>query len=227
MKGFTLVEIAIVLAILALLVGGMLVPISAQVDQQKIVETQKSLDLIKESLAGFAVANGYLPCPAKSATDGNEDRSAGLCNRRVGFVPWVTLGTPLLDAWGHLFKYSVSPAYSSAVTPISLTSLADITIRTRDSTGTLVNLSNANGIPVVVISHGKNGFGATNAQGVAQMAPPSSNVDETTNATGSTLFVARTQVSDQGSTNGAFDDTVDWVSPYVLVDRLVTSGRLP
>lgn len=231
MKGFTLVEIAIVLAIIALLVGGMLVPISAQIDQQKIVETGKSIDLIKDALTGFAVANGYLPCPAVSATNGTEDRTSGSCTggKRVGFVPWVTLGTPQLDAWGHLFRYSVTPAFASSAAPISLTTLTDITIKYRDASGNLVNLSNLGGIPVVVLSHGKDGFGATNAQGIAQIPPPAANVDEITNAnaTNATTFVARTQVSDPTTQGGAFDDIVDWVSPYILIDRMVASGTLP
>ncbi len=223
--GFTLIEIAIVLAILALLLGGLLVPLSAQIDQQKIVDTQKTIDLGKEALIGYAVSNGYLPCPAVSATNGNEDRTSGVCNKRVGFLPWAALGTPQLDSWGHLFRYSVSPAFSSS--PISMSSATDITIQTRDASGNLVNLSNSGGIPAVVISHGKDGFGATNAQGAAQMAPPSSNVDEITNATGVTTFVARTQVTDSNSNGGAYDDMADWLSPYLLVNRMVQAGRLP
>ena len=227
MKGFTLVEIAIVLAIVALLVGGMLVPVSAQIDQQKIADTRKTIDLIKESLSGFAMVKGYLPCPAIAATNGNEDRSSGACNKRVGFVPWVTLGTPPLDAWGHLFRYSVTPAFSSATAPVTLTTASDITIRTRDATGVLVNLSNADGIPVIVLSHGKNGYGATNAQGVAQLSPPAVNLDEVSDASSDRVFVARTQVDDPTRSGGAFDDIVDWLSPYVLLDRMVSSGRLP
>lgn len=227
MKGFTLIEIAVALAILALLVGGMLIPISARIEQQKIVDTQNSIDLVKEALIGFAVAHGYLPCPAISATNGQEDRTSGACNKRAGFVPWVTLGTPQLDAWGHLFRYSVTPAFASSAAPFSLTTNPDITIQTRDSSGNLVNLSNSNGIPALVLSHGKNGFGSTNAQGIAQIAPPASNVDEVSNTSNSNVFVARTEVTDASTSGGAFDDIVDWISPYVIFDRLVQAGRLP
>lgn len=227
MKGFTLVEIAIVLAIFALLLGGMLVPISAQIDQQKIMETQRSLDLAKEALSGFALAKGYLPCPAVSSTNGTEDRASGVCNRRSGFLPWTTLGVPRLDSWGHLFRYSVSPAFSSATAPIALDSHPDITIETRDAAGALVKLSNDRSIAAVVLSHGKNGYGATGPTGIAQAPPPASNVDEIANAVNSDDFVARTQATDPATSGGAFDDIVDWIAPYSLFDRMVAAGRLP
>ena len=235
MKGFTLVEISIVLAILALLIGGMLIPISAQIEQQKIVDTRQSIDLIREALVGYAVAYGYLPCPAISATNGQEGRTSGTCASQVGFVPWVTLGTPQLDAWGNLFGYRVSPQFSNQ--PITLTSSANITILTRAPvTFNLVTLSNCSEIPAVVLSHGKDGFGATSAQGIAQLAPPSQNVDEITNwngtvasppCSGSNYFVSRTPVQDSTVNGGAFDDIVDWLSPYVLFDRMVSGGKLP
>ena len=63
-RGFTLIEMAIVLMIVGLLLGGMLVPLSAQMDQRNISDTQKSLSEIKEALIGYAMANGRLPCPA-------------------------------------------------------------------------------------------------------------------------------------------------------------------
>jgi prepilin-type N-terminal cleavage/methylation domain-containing protein len=40
--GFTLVEMAIVLVIVGLLLGGLLMPLSAQIEQRRIGETQKA-----------------------------------------------------------------------------------------------------------------------------------------------------------------------------------------
>ena len=54
---------AIVLAIVALLLGGLLPLISGQIEQQRRAETHKHLDEIKEALIGYAIINGYLPCP--------------------------------------------------------------------------------------------------------------------------------------------------------------------
>ena len=45
-RGFTLTEIAVVLVIISLLIGGMLVPLSARQDSRYYTETHKTLDEI-------------------------------------------------------------------------------------------------------------------------------------------------------------------------------------
>src|SRR5689334_11149177 len=111
-QGFTLVEMAVVLVILGLLLSTLLIPLSAQIDQRNYAETREQLDEIREALIGYGASHGYLPCPAVSASNGSEDRSANTCtgNKRVGFLPWAELGVPKLDSWGHLYRYSVKLA---------------------------------------------------------------------------------------------------------------------
>ena len=65
--GFTLIELAVVIVVIALLLGSILVPLTSQVEQRKVLETQKTLDEIKEALIGFAMINGRLPRPATSS----------------------------------------------------------------------------------------------------------------------------------------------------------------
>ena len=48
--GFSLIEMAFVLVIVTLLLGGLLVPFSTQVEQKRIAETQKAMEEIKEAL---------------------------------------------------------------------------------------------------------------------------------------------------------------------------------
>lgn len=62
--GFTLMELTVVLVIVALLLGGLLVPLGAQRDVDFAKATDKSLADIREALIGFALINGRLPCPA-------------------------------------------------------------------------------------------------------------------------------------------------------------------
>ena len=225
-RGFTLIEMAIVLLIITLLLSGLLVPLSTQVEQRKIAETQKSLEEIKEALIGFAIINGRLPCPAKSATDGTEQLSCtgSPLAPRTGIVPWAALGVPKLDAWGHLFRYSVTPAF--ATSPIILTTGRDITITTRDSAGAPVNLSNSSDIPAMVLSHGKNGYGALDDQGTPQAAAPPM-TDEANNSTATTTFVSRPQTDNPAAAGGEFDDIVVWLSPNILFNRMVAAGKLP
>jgi prepilin-type N-terminal cleavage/methylation domain-containing protein len=229
--GFTLIEMAVAVFIISLLLGSILVPLTVQVNQRKISDTQKMLEEIKEALTGFAIVNGYLPCPAVSATNGAEDRVGNVCSKRQGFIPWATLGASKLDGWGHVIRYSVTPAYTSSAPPFSLSTAADITILTRNSAGALVNLSNLNAIPAVVMSYGQNGYGGVNDAAAAVALPtgwPGSFPDENTNATNGSIFVSRIlQEAGAGGIGGEFDDVVAWLSPHILFNRMVAAGKLP
>ena len=55
-KGFTLVEMAVVVVVMALILGSILVPLSTQVEQRQVVDTQRVLEDIKEALIGYALA---------------------------------------------------------------------------------------------------------------------------------------------------------------------------
>ena len=225
-RGFSLIEMAIVMLVIGLLVGGLLAPLNAQIDQQRTNETQKSLAEIKEALVSFAVVNGRLPCPAISAASGAEMAACPAASRE-GYIPWATLGVSKLDAWGHIFRYSVTPAYASSV--LALSTVADITIQTRDATGATVPLSN--GIPAVVLSHGKNGYSSANDLGTPlPLVPAATNPDENTNAPPNTIiFVSRTPtpIGYDPLKGGEFDDIVVWISPNILFSRMVAAGRLP
>jgi prepilin-type N-terminal cleavage/methylation domain-containing protein len=128
-NGFSLVEMAIVLMIVGLLLGGMLVPLSAQMDQRNVSDTQKTLSEIKEAIIGYAIVHGRLPCPASATTNGLEsfslspvvgNASNGYCsNFYNGYVPAATLGVAAgvdnqgntgfaIDSWGNRIHYAVT-----------------------------------------------------------------------------------------------------------------------
>ena len=94
--GFTLIEIAITLVIVALLLGGFIGSMSIRIEQQERQKTQVMMDETKEALYGFAAGNGRLPCPDTNG-DGREDPtivavpSATICAADVGDIPWVDL----------------------------------------------------------------------------------------------------------------------------------------
>lgn len=225
-RGFTLLEMAIVLTIIGLLLGGLLMPLSAQVEQRQISETQKALDVIKEALIGFAASHSaadtkpYLPCP-DTTNDGQEDRTGTSCTNQEGNVPWATLGIADVDSWGNRFRYRVTAAFSNSATGFTLSSVGDITIRDAAPPGGNVVAAS---IPAIITSHGKNGLGAFGQSGGTNPAP--TGADELANTNSDTIFVSRTP-SDAAAPSGEFDDVVTWLSPNILFNRMISAQRLP
>jgi prepilin-type N-terminal cleavage/methylation domain-containing protein len=249
-RGFTLIEMAVAIFIIALLLGSILVPLTTQVEQRQISDTQKTMDEIREALIGFAAANNYLPCPDTTG-DGVSDPPApttapalpAICANYEGWVPWVTLSVARGDSWDNRFRYRVSPDFTNTPATgacvagdfrIGLCDTGNIGVNTRNEAKALQAVT-TNAV-AVIISHGRNGLGATSTGGTARPAPPGANVDETTNGnpTGTT-FVSRPVVdvssgcSDTGGTMSLceFDDIVVWLSSFTLFNRMIAAGRLP
>lgn len=229
-KGFTLVEMAIVLVIIGLLIGGLVTPLSVQLEQRRVADTQRGMEEAREALIGFAVRNGYLPCPAISATNGLEDRDGARCGneRRIGFLPWATLGLNKLDSWNHLYLYSVTPAFTDSANVFRLNTPRDITVASRDALGNLVSATAVNDIPAVILSHGRNGFGAYSDAGIRQADTGAGNVDEKANMNpAGQAFITRVASDNATAPGGAYDDIVLWLSPNILYNRMLAAQRLP
>jgi len=227
-RGFTLFELAVVLLVVTLLLGSILVPLRAQVQQRNIAETQRILEETRDSLIGYAMIHGRLPRPAASATDGVERGTP--CIRDAdctGFVPWATLGTSQVDAWGKILRYSVTPVFTASGA-LRLETQGDKTVRTRDGSGTPTWVVRSLPVPAVVFSQGLNNFGTT-VDGIALRNASSTNIDEIDNDSndGSRPFWARPPGSNAAGQGGDFDDQVLWVSTGLLFARMVQAGQLP
>ena len=122
--GFTLVEMAIVLVIIAFLIGGVLTPLSTQKEQERRAENQALLDEALEALTGYAVVNKQLPCPDTS-NDGVSDPCATNSDTYYqGRLPWITLGINAeFDPWGdnHFVNYTVNGAFVGYTAPAGIT----------------------------------------------------------------------------------------------------------
>jgi prepilin-type N-terminal cleavage/methylation domain-containing protein len=240
--GFTMIELAVAIVVIALLLGSILVPLQTQVEQRQIGDTQKTMEEIREVLVGFAAANGYLPCPDTTGDGVADPVTPGACPNAEGFIPWVTLNVPQGDAWGNRFRYRVAAEFTNTpVAPcvasdgrLGLCDTGNINVNTRASTKAIQAL--ASNVVAVIISHGKNGYGATATTGIARPPVPASNVDEATNADPpGTTFISRTPTgigtacSDTaaGQPFCEFDDIVTWLSPYTVFNRMVAAGKLP
>lgn len=146
-RGFTLIEMAVAMFIIALLLGSILVPLQTQIEIRNFENTQRMLDQAREAIIGFAAANGRLPCPASATSNGTEHffspggtAANGICHASVtftsiyvGFLPAATLGfTPVddsgyaVDAWGIMqnrIRYAVSSQTINSITlPFTKTS---------------------------------------------------------------------------------------------------------
>lgn len=240
--GFTLVELAVVMLIVSILLAGVLMPLSMQIDLRKASETKRTMDEVKEALVGFAMANGRLPCPASATSNGVEDPVGGSTSTPstpcavplAGFVPAVTLSlTPtdaqgyLIDGWNSRLRYAVTTANGKAFTTagqmkvLSINSLgADLCVCST-STGIIAagpscaaNATLTSTAVAVIYSLGTNS--ATGGIGA----------DESKNLDGDRLFISH-EPTPSGATNGEFDDLVVWLSPNVLYNRLIAAGALP
>lgn len=231
-RGFTLVELAVALFVIALLLGSLLVPLGTQVEQRQVAEAEKALEQIREALLGHALAHGYLPCPdltgGAGANDGIEDVSAaGNCTGDDGNLPWVTLGVGAIDPWNNRYRYHVDTDFAARApaTPFGLATGASVRVWTTAAQTTPLTSGDPNGAVAVVLTHGRNGKGAISALTGAANAPATSN-DEEENADGTVHFVSRPP-SAADSPAGEFDDVVTWLSRFTLYSRMVSAARLP
>lgn len=230
--GFTLIELAVALFVMALLLGSLLVPLTTQVEQKQTAETQRTLDDIREALLGYALANGHLPCADASsgngANDGVEDVAPdGTCAAPEGNLPWVSLSAPPADLWGNRFRYRVDGEFSqrAPAAPLTLASSADVRVCAAAGCAAPLTSTGPNGAVAIILSHGKNGRGAVSASTNAPNAAPAG-ADESENANANATFVSRAPTP-AGASAGEFDDIVSWLSKYVLYSRMVTAGLLP
>ena len=89
-RGFTLIELAIVMFIVALMLGGMLLPLSAQQDVRARSETTRMMNEAREALIGFAMINDRFPCPASPTERSRVER------RRSVYLPMKLIWTTSL-----------------------------------------------------------------------------------------------------------------------------------
>lgn len=242
--GFSLVEVAIVLLVLGIALGGLLGAIGQNTENTRRIEAKNKLREIEEALYAFAQVQGRLPCPADSDTVGIEDvtsMTAGTCDKYHGLLPNATLGLSgtvdsngfLQDPWGNPYRYSVvtnTPGnykytgttsiqnlYTNAATAIAANPPSTLCVSSgiACSGNVLTNVA-----PAVVLSMGNNW---------ASVATGS--VTEQENGSGTTLGTY-TVTNDgnfvvTGYSEENFDDMLVWLSPHLLFSKMIQAGWTP
>lgn len=227
-RGFSLIELTIVLVIVALLSSGLMFGLSAQRDAAANRDAQVQIDNAKEALLGFAISNGRLPCPANPLLAGTAT-GAGLENCSLtpadhGVLPWATLGLPETDPWGQRLTYFASTRFTAALTAGSLCSFTMESGVAPNNSGTanvkLAGSSTSNiasDLAAVLVSHGAQGAGGYTTNGTKNAVAAG---DEAENADPDQTFISRTPATD-------FNDLLIWITPALLKSRLVAVGKLP
>lgn len=213
-KAFTLIEIAVVLLIVALLLGSILGPLSIQIDVQNFKKTQRVLEQAKEALLGYAAINGRLPCPDVTGNDGIGDWTGGICSATEGYFPWVDVGAGMKDAWGSHLRYRVDSAYTAS--PPCDGSTTD-NLQIRDYGGT--PLSNSTVLAAVIFSCGKNKI--PDAENDDNLTPNTS-ADCSNGTPDNSVYTYDAYLDSELM---YFDDVTDWLSKNVLINHLVNAGQ--
>lgn len=229
-KGFSLIEVAIVMLILGFVLGGLMVPMSAQRENNNIKQARQEIKIIQEAIYGFAIASARMPCTAQPGSS-NEN-----CPSLTGFVPAGDLGIEgrfncdnlLLDPWGNPYRYSVTSANTqayindiSAIDPLS--SLAPDLRICRDSACTTILTSKA---VAVIYSMGSN----WNTLGGADETANAETTITGTAGCGSINYRVSNNPDyvdrDIVETGNTFNDIVSWISNTVLLAKLLAAGQI-
>ena len=216
-SGFNLIEMAIVLVILGVLLGGLITPFSTQLEASKRRGVDALIRDVDQALLGFAAANGRLPCPATAASNGLASPAGPntACTTYHGFVPTRTLGlngsvdanTRLLDPWLNPIRYSISNAGGGAYTnDITLGIVPGFSVCAQAGCARTL----ADNVVAVVFSLGNDGINTVSP-------------DQLENFDADTLFVSRSLTEAAGT---EFDDHLHWLSPATLNYHLIRAGQL-
>jgi len=256
MRGFSLVELAVVMAIVAFLLGSLMYTLSAQVEQRNFEDTRRRLEQARELVLSFAIVNARLPCPATTSSTGDESFTAGagtacstyygglLPARAIGFQQ-VDADGYAVDAWGNRIRYVVSSktwgtgsaarftkqhVASDAAAAWSLTNIPDDLLVCTSATGISSTSCNATASVtnqnLLVAIVFSTGKNGANTAGGGVDEQTNLKLNAALSPLVNPVFVWHTPTP-SSATNGEFDDQFTWITVGELYGRLIGAGVLP
>lgn len=203
-RGFTLLEMSVVLAIIGVLMAGAMVMLTSSLKTSQHNATVKRMDDINAALLDFALANGRLPCPSSltitetSSNYGVEAANPGTCTGGTpaanytspttgavdGGVPVRALKLPdsyMYDGWGRRMRYAVDPTMtaSTATKRVFPAKINGPCYKTKSVIIYDGSFSGRSAEAVyAIVSHGANGHGAYTRNGVRFLNGSTSTVEK-------------------------------------------------
>ncbi|MCF8496228.1 MAG: hypothetical protein K9G62_06140 [Alphaproteobacteria bacterium] len=177
----TLLDVAVAMVVIGLISAPLIHQYNIWQQKKALNYTHENLTAVKKAISDFYFENNRYPCPAlikNTRTDpeyGREDCAGTVAatDGLAGSVPFATLNIPeslTLDGWKNRITYVVTETQAN-ITPIDpLGGLIQIRGFAQSSanicdTSTYVDYAPGNA-HYVLVSHGNNGIGAYNAEGV-------------------------------------------------------------
>ena len=251
--GFTIIELAVALFLIALLFGSLFVPLQTQVETRKIEETEQVLERAREALLGYAVAHGRFPVPRRWGKRGPRTARNRSRNRDVSRAARIPAGggaRPRGFGRTRLRGRRMGNGRQSH----SLCSRQPDRGRRREHTGLHARERHARGrhrelerprafaaaclckrprrLAGRALRHGADArvHGAgRDLVGGPNAATGGTSIDEAQNpnpngGSADRIFVGRTRSAVAGN---EFDDIVTWIPMPILIGRMVAAGQLP
>jgi prepilin-type N-terminal cleavage/methylation domain-containing protein len=240
-RGYSLLELSVVIGILSLVGGSVLSLGNRQVSQSQQASLAERLDTIEAALSRYYLQRSALPCPAsltqaENTTAFGQSPAAGCTgtlpagtsrslpssgvagNDEVvqGAVPVRTLGLPdsyLYDGWGNRIQYAVIQKLTHSGMEAFSTTLTTGVIQLVDaSNNQITRVSNLSYVPYVLWSSGPDKRGAYNRNGQMATAACVTTLDAE-NCNGDHIF-RDMNISDTNVLTSFYHDIIRWRTQF-------------
>jgi prepilin-type N-terminal cleavage/methylation domain-containing protein len=239
-KGFTLIELSIVLVILSMLLGVMVTVVPVQENKDSAAQTKENLKFIEDAILAYFNQRGFLPCPAALNTSINSagfgtstvcgtvgsalpayaESGSGADRIRIGGVPTRELKIPdsyAFDGWNNRITYAAAAELSQSIAAFQAHTSAGTGMTIRDSSTNSMHTGSPTFIAYTIVSHGINARGATNYQGT-QIPLACGAFNDSENCNNDAIF------RDQFTDPATFDDQILWKTKAQLSAESLFAG---